>query len=211
MSGFDSAFHEQPVNMIGMGIGPVSLPGMNIPHGYIGPDARPCGGYGGFDAAVKESIRLQDAAWNSVTTNDIHETWRKPIADPLYFMPKIPKMPEIDYKPIRTQPENLIDQALDMFYGGREKRQQAEREHWEQIKPLIFPEIVAAQIQRQRGPLTVYEQTGDSHISHVRGKGYHVTTQVPGIGKDVGLDQTLSFHTYVELDRKGRLRFDSDY
>ncbi|MBI2085251.1 MAG: hypothetical protein HYT71_01925 [Candidatus Aenigmarchaeota archaeon] len=71
-------------------------------------------------------------------------------------------------------------------------------------------DIGVAQIQHQRGSLTVYEQTGYSHISHVAGEGYHLTTQVPGIGRDEGLDEGLSFHTYVKPNRSGRLKFDSE-
>lgn len=213
MSGFDSVFHEQPVNMIGMGIGPGSLPGMNIPHGYMGPGARPCGGIGGYDAAANEGRRLQDAAWDSVPTYNIHEPYKLP--DTSASLPDLP----------RREPLSAMDSLLRVLasmetpdrYLANKRRKRMSPEPLlseivvDQTGPAWIPEIESVPIARQRGPLTIYEQTGDSHISHVTGKGFHVTTQVPGIGRDEGLEQGLSFHTYVEPGRKGRLKFDSDY
>ncbi len=210
MSGFDSAFHEQPVNMIGMGVGPVSLPEMNIPYGYIGPDARPCGGIGGYDAAANEAMRLQDAAWNSVPTHNIHEPYRLP--DTSASLPDLP----------RHKPYSFGDIVAKIVMEGQEsKRRYEENSMYESMTREPYrmeventpsvTDIIVAGIQRRRGLLTVYEQTGDSHISHVRGQGFHVTTQVPGIGGDEGLDKALAFHDYVQLDRKGLLRFNTDY
>lgn len=231
MSGFDSAFHEQPVNMIGMGTGPVSLPGMNIPHGYIGPDARPCGGIGGYDAAANEAIRLRDAAWNSVPTHNIHEPYK--LLDTSTSLPdlaearSIARMLQRDAE--RRSSDELMSTSLpdsvairyNRYSSGMPQLMEAERDDARIMARILQREaerkasdelmVESAQIQRQRGPLTVFEQTGDSHISHVAGQGFHVTTQVPGIGKNYGLDQPPSFHTIVEVDKRGRLRFDSDY
>jgi hypothetical protein len=56
-------------------------------------------------------------------------------------------------------------------------------------------------IMHQNGPLTSFQQTGNSHISHVgpggHNPGFHVTTQVPGIGAGEGLNGGLNIHDPV--------------
>lgn len=219
MSGFDSVFHEQPVNMIGMGVGPVSLPGMNMPYGYLGRDARPCGGISGYDAAANEGRRLQDAAWNSVPTYNIHEPYKLPDTSaslPDLSRHELPSFRNLVAEIIRKDQESSMRIAKSTMEYQESRRRYDVGSMFKAVATLAdanraVADIIAAQIQRQRGSLTVYEQTGDSHISHVAGKGYHVTTQVPRIGRDEGLDQSLAFHDYVMADRNGLLKFDSDY
>ena len=57
--------------------------------------------------------------------------------------------------------------------------------------------IQQADILRQTGRETVFNGFGNSHISHVEGQGFHVTTQIPGIGRNEGLDRGLSHHDFL--------------
>lgn len=228
-----------------------SLPGAQIPHGYLGPDARPCGGYGGYDAAVNETRRLQEAAWNSIPTHNIHEPSvgitnnihepHRPFnnsatmpdlpkrieRDPLYFMPQIPKMPEIPSMPtIRPMPEIGFKPAMAEMYPQpkynplESLREQCQRRQEESNRRIadICKSMEVAPIVRQRDPLTVFVQSGYSHFSYVdplslktKKPGWHETTQIPGLGADVGLDKGFSIHTYIKTNRKGHLTFDTDF
>ncbi len=55
-------------------------------------------------------------------------------------------------------------------------------------------DLQRADILRQTDRETVFNGFGNSHISHVQGKGFHVTTQIPGIGRKEGLDRGFSIH-----------------
>ena len=57
--------------------------------------------------------------------------------------------------------------------------------------------IQQADILRQTGPLTVFEGAGNSHFSHVEGLGFHATTQIPGLGRNEGLDRGYSVHDHL--------------
>ena len=62
-----------------------------------------------------------------------------------------------------------------------------------QFQPMDYG-LQRADILRQTDRETVYSGYGNSHISHVQGQGFHVTTQIPGIGSNEGLDRGLSVH-----------------
>ena len=58
--------------------------------------------------------------------------------------------------------------------------------------------IQQADILRQNGPLTVFDGAGNSHFSHVEGQGFHVTTQIAGLGRNEGFDRGYSVHDHLK-------------
>ena len=227
MSGFSM---EQPVTVTGLGVTrpmPYFGPQMSVtgiwPSRHIGiydpvSTERPCGGYGGYDAAANEARRLQDAAWNSVPTYNIHEPYKLP--DISASLPDLPRTKSTYERlhgsdPIYEQPRGLDSIALERFGITPSMMRAVEELAKKEQMNKILQEIDIAQIQRQRGPLTVYEQTGDSHITHVKDKGYHVTTY-PGVGSKAGFSAEefpsgYGIRTFIGMDKKGNLTFDTKY
>ncbi len=79
------------------------------------------------------------------------------------------------------------------------------------IKPLEleYKPIDIAPVVHESGALSVFLGAGDSHFSYVdpyhesfdpnKGDpGFHVTTQVPGIGVEEGFENVFSIHDSVE-------------
>jgi hypothetical protein len=58
-------------------------------------------------------------------------------------------------------------------------------------------EIEQAPIVRHVGRETVFGGTGNSHFSFVQDKGFHVTTQLRGFGREEGFDNGHSIHDEV--------------
>ncbi len=63
----------------------------------------------------------------------------------------------------------------------------------EPLKPLIN----ISPIVRQTPTESVFGGYGQSHFSHVQDHGFHVTTQIPGIGPSMGFDRGFSIHDPV--------------
>ena len=70
--------------------------------------------------------------------------------------------------------------------------------HMRVTEKRLNPDPVLAPPVRQTGPETVFQGAGNSHFSHVEGQGFHVTTQVPGIGKREGLPKGLRIHDPIK-------------
>ena len=62
-----------------------------------------------------------------------------------------------------------------------------------QFEPMDYG-LQRADILRQTERETVFNGYGNSHFSHVQDQGFHATTQIPGIGRNEGLDRGLSIH-----------------
>jgi hypothetical protein len=72
------------------------------------------------------------------------------------------------------------------------------------LEKPILDSVEIAPIVRRVGPETVFKGYGHSHFSHVGdeardewGRGYHVSTQIPGIGNEEGFDSGLSIHDHT--------------
>lgn len=213
----------------GYGMQPLqSLPGMNIPYGYMGPDARPCGGYGGYDAATNEARRLMETSWNSVTTNNIHESYRG-----LNTSASMPDLPAISATRIidqmqKLQAENQIAEIFEMrrqqtYEEGLRLEREAYRAQENRMKDIsrAMADMELAKIQRQTYPETIFEKTGSSHFAYVepsfksRRPGWHETTY-PGVGSKAGFSEQefpsgYGIRTSIGMDKNGNLTFDVNY
>ncbi len=166
---------EQPVTVTGLGVAqpmPYFGPQMSVtgmmprPLGIYDPVSteRPCGGYGGYDAAANEARRLMEAGWNSPTNlNDPFErvntsALNYPFERPRYREPSsslgVSAVDTFSYI------SNLMkEQARIQIESERElQRQQQERESFRKIQKELdrqreetFKALVSSS-QRETGP-----------------------------------------------------------
>ena len=103
-----------------------------------------------------------------------------------------------------------IRSSLEVFQEiSREVEQRKAEEHKLFIKNYFEnqgPKLIdPASIVRQSRKETVFSGYGNSHLSYLDAnddlgnpvRGFHVTTQIPGIGKKEGLDHGLSVHDRI--------------
>ena len=105
---------------------------------------------------------------------------------PEFKLPEGPKYIPIPYKPPEIDP--VIQWRLDQTRRKQERK-------------MADLGIDLSPVARVRGKETIYENAGHSHFSHVKDKGYHVTVQIPGLGKAEGLKNGLVMHGHVHEER----------
>ncbi len=126
----------------------------------------------------------------------------KPLVDIASFIPKT-KLPEPislpEYKPPKLNAESLVPKIelyrpLEIGLGSPIKT----GPYLDLPKTKPYPTIEVAPIVRSTGLETVFGGAGHSHFSYVRDQGFHVTTQIPGFGRNEGLPGGLSLHDPVK-------------
>jgi len=122
----------------------------------------------------KISVQIKPIAVNPETRAKLNALAAK------YVQPGI--TPDLDDSVARIEAENQMAEKLMAFMAQERKKKTSE--------------VDLAPIVSRKGLETVFESAGKSHFSFVQGKGFHVTTQVPGLKQGV----PVSLHDYLVGD-----------
>lgn len=105
----------------------------------------------------------------------------------------------IDGPPLFTQQTTSIQLATPRLSEMAERiKENSQRESASIAQILEKRKIEMAKRIARNNNLTVYDGYGNSHFSHVRNEGWHVTTQIPGIGKREGFTGGFSLHDLID-------------